>query len=206
MAKKQTSVFIHPSAIVETDDIGSGTRVWAFAHVMDGVRIGSACNICDHVFIESGACVGDRVTIKNSSIVYDGVTIEDDVFIGPAVTFTNDKWPRSPRMKEAVARYESKGMWFEKTCVSRGASLGARSVVVCGVKIAPYSMLGAGSVLVRDTEPFGLYVGSPAMRVGYVCKCGQRLEADLTCRHCARNYAKIDDVVRECVHEPVAAG
>ena len=102
----------HPAALVETDDIGAGTRVWAFAHVMRGARVGSNCNVGDHAFVEAGAVVGNNVTLKNNVCVWAGVTLEDDVFVGPNATFTNDRYPRSPRMPEAAARYETPERWL----------------------------------------------------------------------------------------------
>src|SRR4051794_10602280 len=97
--------YVHPAALVESDEIGPGTRVWAFAHVMRGARIGANCNICDHAFVESGASIGNNVTLKNNVCVWMGVTLADDVFVGPNVAFTNDRQPRSPRMPQVGPRY-----------------------------------------------------------------------------------------------------
>ena len=113
----------HPAALVESDDIGTGTRVWAFAHVMRGARIGSNCNIGDHAFVEAGGVVGDNVTIENNVCVWAGVSLEEGVFVGPNATFTNDRYPRSPRMQEAAARYETPERWLARTIVERGAQL-----------------------------------------------------------------------------------
>src|SRR5579862_6647573 len=98
------NVFIHPKALVETKNLGSGTRVWAFAHVMAGVRVGKNCNIGDHCFVESGAVIGDNCTVKNGNMLWEGVTLEDGVFVGPNVLFTNDLHPRSPRLPQARER------------------------------------------------------------------------------------------------------
>src|SRR3989304_6165302 len=105
MARTDPTVFVHPSAICESAAVGDGTRVWAFAHIMDGAVVGRDCNIGDHAFVETGVRVGERVTIKNGVMLFDGVTVEDDTFIGPGVIFTNDRYSRSPRMPEAAGRY-----------------------------------------------------------------------------------------------------
>lgn len=167
--------FYHSAALVESDDIGPGTRVWAFAHVMRGARIGSNCNIGDHAFVEAAAVVGDNVTIKNNVCIWEGVSLEEGVFVGPNATFTNDRYPRSPRMREAAARYETPERWLARTVVERGASIGANATIVPGVRLGRYSMIAAGSVVTADVEPFALMVGAPARVVGYVCRCGQKL-------------------------------
>ncbi len=123
------TVFVHPRGLCESDQIGDGTRIWAFAHVLAGAAVGRDCNIGDHAFIEGGAVVGDRVTIKNAVLIWDGVTIEDDVFVGPGVVFTNDLRPRSGNASFTLTR----------THVRRGASLGASVTVVCGTEIGSYA-------------------------------------------------------------------
>jgi UDP-2-acetamido-3-amino-2,3-dideoxy-glucuronate N-acetyltransferase len=183
-------VFVHPLALVETDDIGNGTRVWAFAHVMKGARVGSNCNIGDHSFLEAGASVGDNVTIKNGNMIWEGVTIEDGVFVGPQVYFSNDRFPRSPRLPQAGPRYVDKG-WLLRTLVRRGASLGSGAVLVPGVVIGQYAMVGAGAVVAGDVAPYALVVGNPAEQIGWVCQCGQRLsltQKQATCAVCSLVY------------------
>ena len=178
------TTFIHPQAICESDAVGNGTRVWAFAHVMRGAVVGVACNIGDGAFIESGAVLGDRVTLKNQVMVWDGVTIGDDAFIGPGVIFTNDRNPRSPRMERVKARYADPGRWRLATHVARGASLGAGAVILPGVKIGEFAMVGAGAVVTRDVKPFQLAAGNPAASRGWACFCGMRLNEKLTCEAC----------------------
>lgn len=147
----RTDPYVHPRALVESDEIGSGTRIWAFAHVMAGARVGADCNVCDHTFIENGACVGDRVTIKSGVYLWAGTVIEDDVFIGPQATFTNDRFPRSRRP------------WTcEGITVRRGATIGAGAVLLPGVNIGAAAMVGAGAVVVSDVEPACVVVGNPA--------------------------------------------
>src|SRR5438132_9142712 len=126
------AVFVHPHALCESDEVGAGTQIWAFTHVMKGAVIGRDCNIGDHTFIEAGARIGDRVTVKNQAMVWDGVEIADDVFIGPGVSFTNDLLPRSARMRlpAVAARYHSRAGWLLPTRVETGASIGARCVIL----------------------------------------------------------------------------
>src|SRR5215831_2410002 len=128
MTKK---VFVHDKGICESEWVGKGTRVWAFAHILPGARIGDECNICDHVFIEYDVVVGDRVTIKCGVQLWDGVRIEDDVFIGPNVTFTNDPFPRSQQWPER----------FLETLVRRGASIGANATILPGIVIGEHAMV-----------------------------------------------------------------
>jgi acetyltransferase-like isoleucine patch superfamily enzyme len=180
-----TPAKVHPSALVESDAVGDGTRVWAFAHVMAGATIGRDCNVCDHVFVETGAVVGDRVTLKNRALVWTGVTIEDDVFVGPAVTFTNDRFPRAGRgAKEAD--------WLSPTIVRAGASIGAGCTIVCGITIGRLAMVGAASVVTSDVPPHALVRGHPARRVGWVCECGRPLSKALRCT-CNRAYDLISE-------------
>jgi len=167
--------YFHPAALVETDEVGVGTRVWAYAHVMRGARVGDCCNVGDHAFVESGAVVGNNVTLKNNVCVWAGVTLEDDVFVGPNATFTNDRYPRSPRMPEAAARYETLERWLSTTVVEQGVSIGANATIVPGVRIGRYSMIAAAALVTADVAPFSLMVGAPARPVGFVCRCGQKL-------------------------------
>lgn len=170
-----TERYVHPAALVETDDVGAGTRVWAYAHVMRGARVGDCCNIGDHAFVESGAVVGNNVTLKNNVCVWAGITLEDDVFVGPNATFTNDRYPRSPRMPQAAARYEAPERWLSTTFVEQGVSIGANATIVPGVRIGRYSMIAAAALVTADVAPFSLMVGAPARPVGFVCRCGQKL-------------------------------
>jgi acetyltransferase-like isoleucine patch superfamily enzyme len=144
-------VFIHERALVETETIGPGTRVWPFAHVMQGARVGADCNICDHSYIEGDVVLGDRVTIKSGVYLWDGLRVEDDVFIGPHATFTNDRFPRSRQPFELAI-----------TTIKRGASIGAGAVVLPGITIGEEAMVGAGAVVTKDVPPRTIVVGNPA--------------------------------------------
>jgi len=168
-----SDTYIHPKALVETDQIGANTRIWAFAHVMADVVVGEDCNIGDHVFIESGVRIGDGVTIKNNALIWKGIHIADYVFIGPNVVFTNDLRPRSPRMP--LFKEQGLADWLVETQVEEGASVGANATIMAGVTLGKYCMVGAGSVVTRDVEPFTLVVGNPARVVGRVNELGERI-------------------------------
>jgi UDP-2-acetamido-3-amino-2,3-dideoxy-glucuronate N-acetyltransferase len=148
--------FIHPQAICE-GEVGAGTRVWAFAHVLPGARIGRDCNICDGVFVEGDVVVGDAVTVKCGVQLWDGVRLENDVFVGPNATFSNDRFPRSRQPPEA----------FAVTTVQEGASIGANATILPGITIGRGAMVGAGAVVTADLPPRVVAVGNPARIVGY---------------------------------------
>ena len=148
----------HRTALVESDHIGEGTQVWAYAHILAGARIGRDCNICDHTFIENDVVIGDRVTIKCGVQLWDGLRVEDDVFIGPNATFTNDRFPRS---KQHLADYP-------RTLIKQGASIGANATLMPGIVIGEKAMVGAGAVVTRNAPPHSKLAGNPARIIGYV--------------------------------------
>lgn len=190
-------VFVHPQGLCESDDIGPGTRVWAYAHILDGAHVGSDCNVCDGAFIEGGAVVGNRVTVKNQVMIFDGVTIEDEVFLGPGVIFTNDLRPRA-----AIKRL---GDALLPTTIQRGATLGAGVVVVCGVTVGANAFIGAGSVVTRDVPDSSYVVGNPGRVIGWACECGSRLDNFLLC-DCGRRYQLIGgNLLEQISTEPFAS-
>lgn len=173
-------VIVHPNGLCESEDVGDGTRVWAFAHVLPGARIGRDCNICDGAFVEGGAVLGDNVTVKNGTLVFAGVTCADDVFLGPNVLFTNDLRPRAHVKRDPSA--------FLPTLVSRGATLGAGVVVVCGTRIGAFALVGAGAVVTRDVADYAFVAGNPAVCKGWVCSCGEPLDVERNCLGCGLAY------------------
>ncbi|MFH0954170.1 MAG: acyltransferase [Verrucomicrobiota bacterium] len=186
-----SDVFVHPAGINESDQVGKGTRIWAFAHVLKGAVIGEQCNIGDHCFVETGARLGNGVTLKNGVSVWEGVTLEDFSFVGPNAVFTNDKFPRSPRLAAVSGRYADK-RWLVGTTVRAGATIGANAIIVCGVTIGCFAMVAAGALVTRDVPDFVLAVGCPAEPAGYACLCGQRLPEgrEPKCASCGRSYRK----------------
>jgi UDP-2-acetamido-3-amino-2,3-dideoxy-glucuronate N-acetyltransferase len=151
-------VFVHERGLCESEEVGPGTRIWAFAHVLAGARVGADCNICDGVFIEGGTVVGDRVTIKCGVQLWAGVELEDDVFVGPNATFTNDPFPRSRRWLQE----------YPKTIVRAGASIGANATILPNIEIGRGAMVGAGAVVTRPVPPNAIVKGNPARISGYV--------------------------------------
>jgi UDP-2-acetamido-3-amino-2,3-dideoxy-glucuronate N-acetyltransferase len=182
-------VFVHETALVDTPaDVGAGTKIWHFSHVMKGARIGRSCVLGQNVYVGSTARIGDRVKIQNNVSVYDEVVLEDDVFCGPSMVFTNVRNPR--------AHVERKDA-YEVTRVRKGASLGANCTIRCGVEVGSYAFVGAGAVVTRDVAPHAVVVGNPARQVGWACACGEVLPllTDATegtraaCHRCERRFA-----------------
>lgn len=158
------SIFIHPLADVATDQIGEETRIWQYAVILKGAVIGQQCNINCHTFIEDKVRVGNKVTVKSGVYLWNGLQVEDNVFIGPNVTFTNDRYPRSRQYPDA----------FQETLLEKGCSIGAGSVILGGVTIGSYALVGAGSLVTRDVPPHALVMGSPARICGWVDEFGKR--------------------------------
>jgi UDP-2-acetamido-3-amino-2,3-dideoxy-glucuronate N-acetyltransferase len=183
--------FKHETALVESQQIGEGTRIWAFAHVLAGAVLGKHCNVGDHCFIEAGVTIGDNVTIKNHTAIWEGVTLADNVFVGPNVVFTNDMRPRSPRLPLVAERYRTKA-WLSKTVIREGASLGANAIILGGLEIGEYAMIGAGALVTKNVPPYALVIGAPGRVQGYVCRCGEKLDfcqERAACPICRSRYA-----------------
>jgi UDP-2-acetamido-3-amino-2,3-dideoxy-glucuronate N-acetyltransferase len=162
------SFYAHPKAIVETENIGKNTRVWAFVHILPGAVVGEDCNLCDHTFIENEVVIGNRVTIKCGVQLWDGTTVEDDVFIGPNATFTNDPFPRSKHYLEG----------YKRMIIRKGASIGANATILPGLVIGQSSLVGAGTVVTKNVPPFAIVVGNPAKIIGYVQTSKHTLKED----------------------------
>ena len=171
--------FKHPLALVDSEQVGRGTRVWAFSHVMQGARIGRECNIGEHCYIEGKVIIGDQVVVKNGVDLWNGVRLEHRVFVGPNAVFTNDRFPRSKVFRRILP-----------TTVGEGASIGANATILCGVRIGKYAVVGAGAVVTRDIPNFVIAAGNPARPRGYVCQCGAKLDfpsSKTRCR-CGASY------------------
>jgi UDP-2-acetamido-3-amino-2,3-dideoxy-glucuronate N-acetyltransferase len=178
--------FVHQSSYVDDGcEIGAGTKIWHFSHVMTGSRIGARCNIGQNVVVSPHCVIGDNVKIQNNVSIYTGVILEDDVFCGPSMVFTNVVNPRSH-----VARKNE----YRQTLVKKGASLGANCTIVCGHTIGAYAFIGAGAVVTKDVPDHALVIGNPARIAGWVCQCGVKLgsgalpPAAATCPSCGSAY------------------
>ena len=167
--------FIHETAQVsENTIIGKNTKIWNWCQVRENSKIGDNCILAKGVYVDFGVIIGNNVKIQNNVSIYHGLTIHDGVFIGPHVCFTNDKIPRAINSDESLK--EDDNWTISKTIIEKGASLGANSTILPGIKIGKFAMIAAGSVVTKDVPDFGLVVGIPAKLLGYVCKCGKRLE------------------------------
>jgi len=185
--------FIHKSSYVdEPNEIGEGTKIWHFSHIMSNCRIGAKCNIGQNVVISPDVVIGNNVKIQNNVSVYTGCILEDDVFCGPSMVFTNVINPRS----HVLRRNE-----YKQTLVKRGASMGANSTIVCGITIGEYAFIGAGAVVTRDVPAYALMVGNPARLRGWMCACGIKLDFSASgtgdgarCAACGARYLKTDSM------------
>lgn len=186
------SYFIHESSYVdEACEIGAGTKVWHFSHIMSDVIIGESCNLGQNVVISPHVRLGNNVKIQNNVSVYTGVVCEDNVFLGPSCVFTNVINPRS---------HINRRNEYKSTLVKEGASIGANATIVCGHTIGRYALIGAGAVVTKDVPDYGLVVGVPGRLVGWVCKCGERLSFSskaATCKSCRHSYELDENGVKE---------
>lgn len=162
------SYFVHESAIVDAGcDIGTGTKIWHFSHIMPNCKIGERCNIGQNVVVSPQVILGDNVKVQNNVSIYTGVICEDDVFLGPSMVFTNVTNPRS-----AINRRDQ----YAKTNVGKGATIGANATIVCGHDIGKYAFIGAGAVVTKTVPEYALVVGNPARQLGWVGEYGHRLK------------------------------
>ena len=174
-----SGIFIHSTAEVSpAAKIGEGTKIWNQAQVREGAVIGENCIISKNVYIDENVRIGSRVKIQNNVNVYHGVTVEDDVFLGPSMTFTNDMFPRAFNADWEVS----------DTLVRRGASIGANCTIRCGIEIGEYAMIGAGSTVTKNVAAHALMVGNPAKQIGWVCKCGAKLDQNRICPKCGMTW------------------
>jgi UDP-2-acetamido-3-amino-2,3-dideoxy-glucuronate N-acetyltransferase len=178
-------VFIHETVSAdESCEIGAGTKIWHFTHIMAGVKIGKNCIIGQNVFIGSGGVLGNNIKVQNNVSIYDGVILEDDVFCGPSMVFTNVFNPRS-----FISRKDE----FRKTIVGRGATIGANATIICGNRIGKYAFVGAGSVVTKDVPDYALVYGNPGKVKGWICQCAEEIgfrSGKATCKACGKEYKK----------------
>ncbi|MGN2368769.1 acyltransferase [Clostridium cagae] len=185
--------FVHESSYIDDNvEIGEGTKIWHFSHIMSNSIMGEKCNIGQNVVISLGVKLGNGVKIQNNVSVYTGVICEDDVFLGPSCVFTNVINPRS---------FIERKSEYKQTIIGKGASVGANVTIVCGHNIGKYALIGAGAVVTKNIPDYALVVGNPAIVKGYVCKCGSKLDFKnnkAICESCNEEYIKSDEKV-ECV-------
>ena len=186
--------FVHESSYIDDGaEIGAGTKIWHFCHVMPRARIGERCNIGQNVLVSPDVQIGNNVKIQNNVSLYTGVILEDDVFLGPSMVFTNVINPRSH-----VSRKDE----YKTTLVRKGASIGANATIICGVTLGCYCFVGAGSVVTRDVPDYALVYGSPARNHGWMCQCGEQLAFTAlagaeraVCQSCDKAYQKQGQIV-----------
>lgn len=167
---KDSNYYVHPSAIIDEGcEIGEGTKIWHFSHIMPKCKLGKNCNIGQNVVVSPEVILGNNVKVQNNVSIYTGVTCDDDVFLGPSMVFTNVTNPRS-----AVNRKNQ----YAKTHVGKGASIGANATIVCGHDIGEFAFIGAGAVVTKNVPAFALLVGNPAKQIGWMSEFGHRLEFD----------------------------
>jgi UDP-2-acetamido-3-amino-2,3-dideoxy-glucuronate N-acetyltransferase len=190
MSQNELTFFAHDTAVVDADvEIGVGTKIWHFSHVLSGSVIGQDCSFGQNCSVGPDVRIGNTCKVQNNVSIYKGVELEDGVFCGPSCVFTNVITPRAeyPRKSE-----------FKTTLVRRGASIGANATIICGVVLGRYSMIAAGAVVTKDVLDFALMAGVPARRIGWVARRGRRLGDDLTCPETAERYEEYRGGLRFC--------
>ena len=185
--------FVHESSYVdEPCEIGKGTKIWHFSHIMQKSKIGKKCNIGQNVVVSPDVILGNNVKIQNNVSVYTGVICEDDVFLGPSMVFTNVVNPRSH-----VIRKDE----YQQTLMKQGSSVGANAVIICGNSIGRFSFIGAGAVVTKNVPDYALVIGNPAKLVGWMCECGTRLDfgekSECNCKACGKAYEKSGESINE---------
>lgn len=185
--------FVHPTSIIDDNvEIGEGTKIWYFCHIQSGARIGSNCSLGQNVNVSNNVVIGNGCKIQNNVSLYEGVELENDVFCGPSCVFTNDLTPR--------AKYPKGHENYKKTLIKRGASIGANATIICGHEIGEWALIGAGAVVTSNVPSYALMLGVPAKQKGWVCECGQILDAEsssFVCKDCGRKYLFEDKHLKE---------
>jgi len=191
-----TDYFVHESSYVdEGAEVGKGTKIWHFSHVLSGAKIGARCSFGQNVSVAGGTVIGSNVKVQNNVSIYEGTVIEDDVFLGPSCVLTNVTNPRSQVLRKAL---------YETTLIRRGASIGANATVVCGITIGRYAFVAAGAVLAKDVPDYALMVGVPARQKGWMSRHGHLLKNPdaggiLVCPESELRYKEIEPGVLKCL-------
>jgi UDP-2-acetamido-3-amino-2,3-dideoxy-glucuronate N-acetyltransferase len=174
--------------IDEDCEIGGGTKIWHFSHVLSRSNLGENCNIGQNVVIGPDVTIGKNCKIQNNVSVYKGVTLEEGVFCGPSMVFTNVHNPRAEirKMDQVLP-----------TIVRKGATIGANATIVCGITIGRYAFIGAGAVITKNVPDYAMMVGNPAKQIGWACECGERLDENLECLVCGKEYIKVEEGIIE---------
>jgi len=185
--------FAHESAVIDENcQIGKGSKIWHFSHIMSNCKIGNDCNIGQNVVVSPDVILGNKVKVQNNVSIYTGVICEDEVFLGPSMVFTNITNPRS-----GIVRKDK----YEKTVVKKGASIGANATIVCGHDIGEYAFIGAGAVVTKNVKPYALIVGNPAKQIGWMSEYGHRLnfnsEGIAICPESEEKYQLLNDQVKK---------
>ena len=190
--------YAHPTATIDPGcQIGDGTKIWHYSHVMGTSTIGRDCALGQNVFVGDRVVIGNRVKVQNNVSIYEGVTLDDDVFCGPSMVFTNVINPRSEIERKSE---------FLPTHVQRGATFGANCTVLCGISIGAFAFVGAGAVVTKDVPSHSLVVGVPACHMGWACRCGEKLAfrgAQARCEQCGRSFRRLSDDAIEPVGRAV---
>ena len=191
MKSEEQEYFAHETAVIDSGcQIGAGTKIWHFSHIMPGAVIGRDCNIGQNVVVSPEVVLGNSVKVQNNVSIYTGVTCEDEVFLGPSMVFTNVINPRSGVVRRGD---------YLPTIVRKGVSIGANATIVCGIEIGMYAFIGAGAVVIKDVKPYALVVGNPAVQKGWMSEYGWKLEFDAggvaTCRESGEAYKLEKEIV-----------
>lgn len=189
---EKNTLYIHPSSVVDAGaQVGEGTKVWHFCHLMPTCRVGKDCNIGQNVFIDNNTIIGNGVKIQNNVSVYNGVIVEDGAFLGPSMVFTNVINPRS---------FIERKLEFKKTLIGKGATIGANATIICGIEIGAYALIGAGAVVTKNVPPYALMMGNPARQKGWVSEAGINLHFDKNaiaiCSETGKKYKLENETVR----------
>jgi len=181
--------FVHESSYVDDDvEIGAGTKIWHFSHILKGARIGENCSIGQNVNVGNNVRIGNGCKLQNNVSVYEGVELEDYVFCGPSMVFTNDLTPR--------AKYPKGSAGYKRTVLHTGATVGANATIVCGHELGEWCMIAAGAVVTKNVRPHALMAGVPAKQLGWVCECGNILNNNFECS-CGKRYELTDNNLKE---------